>query len=191
MRKCECWNNGALCFTGLLYGFGGTMDTLHAVVEQDNGFLSVWPINGVKVLPDEEYQTPAQIERVRNLECLIADLTAECAELRASTAIQAQPLTDADPMMQLLALNRHFKAQGWRDMFECPCDTEVEFMEFGSTGIHKGVRLECGDVFLAPDGEYSMPILWRAIDRLTGATPARGDAHPTECTCDSCVNPLL
>lgn len=95
----------------------------------------------------------------------------------APPAPTAQPLTDAvDPMLQLLTLREQFRAKGWRDMFECPTDTEVEFMEFGSTGIHKGTRLENGDVFLGPDGDFSYPILWRAIDAsLSGATPARGE----------------
>lgn len=93
--------------------------------------------------------------------------------LKSATAAPESAEPSEDQMMQLLALNQQFKAQGWRDMFECPHDTEVEFIEFGSTGIHKGVRLECGDVFLAPDGEFSMPIMWR---RLATSSAAKGDA---------------
>jgi len=90
----------------------------------------------------------------------------------APTAAPESAEPSADPMMQLLNLNQRFKSQGWRDMLECPTDTEVEFMEFGSTGIHKGVRLESGDVFLAPDGEFSMPIMWRALATSSAAKGA-------------------
>lgn len=93
---------------------------------------------------------------------------------RAAPSQSADQVRDAkDPMMQLMEINQHFKAQGWRDMFDCPVDIEVEFMEFGSTGIHKGVRLESGDVFLAPDGEFSMPILWRP---LATSSAAKGES---------------
>lgn len=95
-----------------------------------------------------------------------------CIDSRSPVA--AAPL---DPMTNLMRLNEHFKALGWRDMYECPTDIEVEFMEFGSTGIHKGVRCENGDVFLAPDGEWSYPILWRALSAAAPSADAKDSGH--------------
>ncbi len=75
-------------------------------------------------------------------------------------AAHAQP---TDPMEQLFELYVHFKARGWRDMTECPKNRSVEFMEFGSTGIHEGVQDADGNIWVGPEGWPSYPIMWREI----------------------------